>query len=150
METTEVWKDCVGYEGLYRVSDKGRIYSVRKHKIMHDYLNRDGYKKVLLITESGKRKEERVHRLVATAFIPNPDNLPCINHKDENKLNNYAENLEWCTVQYNTSYSSYKWTGANNGMNKPGVREKHLKAIRNRSKSIFGGDANANHRTEIK
>ena len=108
----EVWKDVIGYEGIYEVSNLGIIRSVerydysghkRKAKTIAFVIDRDGYAKVHLCL-CGKSKYHFVHRIVATAFIDNPENLPQINHKDENKKNNKAENLEWCTSKYNKNY----------------------------------------------
>lgn len=106
---TEIWKDIPGYEGLYQASNCGNIRSLnwRNMNIVRNlYLkpHNKGYLQVEL-AKNGKKKMITVHRLVALTFIPNPDNLPVINHKDENKMNNGVENLEWCTVSYNTSYS---------------------------------------------
>ena len=126
LENNEIWKDCKGYEGLYQVSDKGRVWSVRKQKIIKAFENSYGYMEIVLTAKNGKKKYERIHRLVAIAFIPNPNNYPQVNHKDEDKTNNCVENLEWCTPRYNTLYSSYKWSGENNGMKNPEVRQRHL------------------------
>ena len=98
----EIWKDIQGYEGIYQVSSHGRVRS--KHKIMKPQ-NDNGYMRILL-RKNGKVKRYSVHRLVAIAFIDNPYNLPVVNHKDENKGNNYVENLEWCTHKYNTNYGN--------------------------------------------
>lgn len=95
----EIWKPVLGFEGMYEVSNKGQVYSLLKHKILKQEL-RSGYLYVNLKHNIPKR----INRLVAEAFIPNPNNLPCVNHKDENKLNNFADNLEWCDVGYNTRY----------------------------------------------
>lgn len=97
-----MWKDVVGYEGLYLVNNEGVIKNYRG-RILKDGYNgygRTQYKKVTL-TKDGERKDLLIHRLVAEAFIPNPNNLPVVNHKDGNRLNNTIENLEWCTQQYN-------------------------------------------------
>lgn len=106
----EVWKDVVGYEGYYQVSNFGRIYSLpRKHtkggfrKFRYD---KDGYARVDLYNDTNKGKVFGVHRLVAIAFIPNPNELPMINHKDENPKNNRADNLEWCNCVYNNNYGT--------------------------------------------
>ena len=111
----EIWKDIKGYEGLYQISNLGQVKSLArpinnfnqccgKDKILKGGIKR-GYRQVILLKDK-KRKYASVHRLVAEAFLPNPRNLPIINHKDENKLNNKVDNLEWCTVKYNTNYGN--------------------------------------------
>lgn len=107
----EILKDVVGYEGLYVVSNQGNIYSLnykRTGKVvkLKPGIDKDGYLQVSLF-KNGEVKR-RIHRLVAEAFIPNPKNLPEINHKDKNRQNNYVNNLEWCTNQYNIDYSLAK------------------------------------------
>lgn len=119
---TEVWKDIAGYEGYYQVSNLGRVKSLRvrkyshiqkcpivvfREKILNPYFNT---KKYLLVDlqKDGKRKTQQVHRLVAKSFIPNENNYPQVNHKDENKQNNCVDNLEWCTNQYNSTYGTAK------------------------------------------
>lgn len=106
----EEWKPVVGYEGLYEVSNLGRIKSLgneysRKEKILKQRKNKDGYLCVNLYKE-GKMKFCYVHRLVANAFIENTSSLPCVNHIDENPSNNQVDNLEWCTYQYNLNYGT--------------------------------------------
>ena len=102
---TEIYKDIPGYEGLYQVSNLGNVYGVkRKHQIAKND-NGNGYLYVRL-SKNGKVKNHYIHRLVAIAFIPNPTNLPEVNHKDENKQNNTVENLEWCDDIYNTNYGT--------------------------------------------
>ena len=116
----EIWKDIPNFEGYYKISNLGRIKSVtRKAKVKilnNDYRTikgqlispaktRDGYLKVSL-SKNHKRYYFKVHRLAAQAFIPNTNNYPCINHKDENKENNRVDNLEWCTVKYNCNYGT--------------------------------------------
>ena len=113
----EIWKDIVGYEGLYQVSNLGNVKSLerivikkdnkkylQKEKILRLGLSDKKYYTVSLF-KNGKGKTYRIHRLVAEAFIPNPNNYPCVNHKDENKQNNCIDNLEWCTNKYNLNYS---------------------------------------------
>lgn len=102
-----MWKDITGYEGLYQISNYGDVksfhnYGNQKERIMKLCIKK-GYYEVGL-RKNGIKKYYLVHKLVANAFIPNPNNLPCINHKDENKLNNNVNNLEWCTYAYNNSY----------------------------------------------
>ena len=114
MTESEIWKDVAGYEGLYQVSDKGRIYSVeridsrghrRRGRVLKPVNNGHGYLQVGLC-KGGTRKRKLMHRLVADAFIPNPKGFLEINHKDENKLNNRVENLEWCTREHNINYGT--------------------------------------------
>ena len=105
----EEWRDIKGYEGLYQISNKGRVKTLgnnktRKEKILSPR-KRNGYFSVRLCKKGEKPKEFNIHRLVAQAFLLNPYNLPVVNHKDENKLNNNVENLEWCTQAYNVNYS---------------------------------------------
>lgn len=104
----EVWKDCKGYEGLYQVSNYGRVWNVKTQRYLGGTVNNHGYKIITVTAKNGKRKKESVHRLVALAFIDNPENLPFVNHKDENKTNNNVENLEWCSAEYNINYSRGK------------------------------------------
>ena len=103
----EIWKPIKGYEGLYEVSNFGRIKSIRfgKEKIMKLQLKKNNYLDISL-TKDGKTKRFLIHRLVAEAFIPNPDNLPEVNHKDECKTNNNVNNLEWCDRVYNINYGT--------------------------------------------
>jgi hypothetical protein len=115
--TSEIWKPIKDYEGLYEVSNMGRVRSLNhyvidkqnakrffKGKVLRIYQNEYGYCFVRLVNNSGV-KNIRVHRLVAEAFIPNPDNLPEVNHKSEIKTQNNVENLEWCDHKYNMAYS---------------------------------------------
>lgn len=102
----EIWRKIDEYPD-YCVSNLGRVKSYRypsKGKILKGKIDKDGYQRILLYSEPGVRKMLAVHRLVAQAFIPNPHNYPIINHKDEDKGNNRADNLEWCTVLYNDNY----------------------------------------------
>lgn len=109
----EIWKDVNGYEGLYQISNLGRVKSFRAstkygspdEMILKPSLINSGYG-VVTLYGNGKRRKYQVHRLVATEFVKNPNNFPCINHKDENKLNNCVDNLEWCTYQYNNNYGT--------------------------------------------
>ena len=109
----EVWRDIAGYDGRYEISNKGRVLSHALYNGKNDYslgriMNQFdivGYKCVML-TKNGTGKIAKVHRLVAKAFIPNPDNLPTVNHLDENKRNNDVSNLEWASVERNNNYGS--------------------------------------------
>ena len=103
----EIWKDKKDYEGHYQVSNFGRVKSIKfgKEIILKQHINKGGYYYVCLL-KNGKHKNYYVHRLVAEAFIDNPDNLPQVNHKDENKTNNSVDNLERCTNEYNHNYGT--------------------------------------------
>lgn len=116
----ENWKPVKNYENLYEVSDCGNVRSldrvvpykngyektqIKKGKMLSQKTDKDGYKSVTLCVNQ-QMKCFRVHRLVAQAFIPNPNNLPLINHKDENPNNNHASNLEWCDRSYNRTYGT--------------------------------------------
>ena len=103
----EIWKDKKDYEGHYQVSNFGRVKSIKfgKEIILKQKQCMDGYYYVNL-SKNGIVKNYYVHRLVAEAFLPNPDNLPQVNHKDECKTNNVVTNLEWCSAQYNNTYGT--------------------------------------------
>ena len=116
--TEEIWRPVVGYEGLYEVSSYGRVrsldryvkscyeaYRLHKGKVLSPGKDKDGYLFVNLYC-NGKVHKRFAHRLAAQAFISNPDNLPMVNHKDEDKTNNSVENLEWCNAKYNNTYGT--------------------------------------------
>lgn len=106
----EVWKDVDGYDGRYQISDLGRFKSFaqdRKNgKIKIGNRTKKGYLTMLLYDGNGNKKWMPIHRLVGMAFLDNPNNYPQINHKDEDKTNNRADNLEWCTNGYNARYGT--------------------------------------------
>ena len=101
----EIWKPVVGYESYYMVSNYGQIYSIRSRKVLLCGCRPNGYVYFGAFGDS-KRKNIQVHRAVAEAFIPNPDKLPFVNHRDENPKNNCVDNLEWCTRAYNNNYGT--------------------------------------------
>lgn len=114
----EIWKDINGYEGYYQISNYGNVRSLDRYinytdgrikffkgKRMKSHSSSFGYLCVKL-SKDGTAYHTFLHRLIAEAFIPNPENLPVINHKDENPTNNSIDNLEWCTYEYNNSYNN--------------------------------------------
>lgn len=117
----EIWKDMPGYENLYQASNLGRIRSLprntTKGKVLSMYIDKYGYCNTILCVH-GKKFIKKVHRLIAMAFLDNPYSLPCINHKDEDKTNNFIfvnpdgtvdhdkSNLEWCSISYNNHYGT--------------------------------------------
>lgn len=100
----EIYKDIEGYENLYQVSNLGNVKSLKRNQLLRPS-NNDGYLCVVL-SKYNKQKTYKIHRLVAQAFIPNPDNLPQVNHKDENPSNNSVDNLEYCDCKYNNNYGT--------------------------------------------
>lgn len=109
----EKWKDIKGYEGLYQISNLGNVKSLKKkagkstrsERLIKTHFDKDGYVYATLC-KNNKTHLATIHRLIAEAFIPNPNNLPQINHKDEDKTNNSIDNLEWCTCKYNINYGT--------------------------------------------
>lgn len=103
----EIWKDIPNYERLYQVSNLGRIKSLyySKEKILTPKIDKDGYLLINLY-KNHKCQTFKIHRIVAQVFLNNSNNLPQINHKDENKQNNCVDNLEWCTHIYNQNYGN--------------------------------------------
>ena len=98
-------KDIKGYEGLYAVTPEGEVYGYKRRKFLKPMTNYKGYLYVVLYKDN-EHKHYFIHRLVAETYIPNLENLPQINHKDENKTNNCLQNLEWCDASYNINYGT--------------------------------------------
>lgn len=131
------WRDVKGYEGRYKVSELGVIISIPhttttngiikfwKFSKLKPMKNINGYYCVKL-SDCHRIKRQLIHRIVAEAFVSNPNKYPCVNHKDENKSNNCAKNLEWCTVRYNNNYGSKNERAAiknkNGKMSKPVIQ----------------------------
>ena len=102
----EIYKDIKGYEGKYQVSNLGNVKSLHYNNTNREKVMKPSIKKGYLSVDLGYRNPHLVHRLVAEAFLENPNNLPCVNHKDENKDNNTETNLEWCSRSYNINYGT--------------------------------------------
>ena len=115
-------EDIKGYEGLYAITSCGKVWSYKNKRFLKYQYNSSRidfrYYRVYLYKD-GKPTPYQVHRLVAEAYIPNPENLPLVNHKDENKFNNCVNNLEWCTYLYNNTYGTALTRNA----------EKHFKPV---------------------
>ena len=101
----EIWKPIKDFEEKYAISNYGKIKNIKTNKILKEKKNKRGYLYIGLF-KNKKQYAFRINRLVAQAFIPNPNNYPQVNHKDENKLNNCVNNLEWCTAKYNANYGN--------------------------------------------
>lgn len=104
----EIWKDISGFEGLYRISNLGNVYSLKTNKLLKNCIGTHGYYMVYLCGESGKTIAKQVHRLIAQEFIPNPNNKPCIDHLNAIRTDNSIENLKWCTVRENNNNPIFK------------------------------------------
>lgn len=142
----EEWKSVVGYEGLYEVSSLGRVRSLDRYDSNNHFLkgrilrlcaDTKGYL-IVGLWSNNKKKMYKVHRMVAQAFIPNPDNLPIINHKDENPINNNVDNLEWCDSEYNNNYGTARERARNtrlrNGTWSGLSKEEYMKKWRQENK----------------
>ena len=126
---TEEWRDIEGFNGLYKVSNTGRVISFKQSRFSkrNDFYElkqkpRGGRYKVVYLSINGKGNGYLVHRLVAKAFVPNPENYPCVNHKDEDIYNNRSYNLEWCSHKYNCNY---------------GTRTERIKANMPQNKAVY-------------
>lgn len=150
----EIWKDCKGYEGKYQVSNIGRVWSIGSQKYITPYKEKAGYLSVHLVAKNGKTKKEYVHRLLAIAFIDNPDNLPEVHHIDANPTNNTISNLAWIShknnliqeerlekiykkvicIETQESYNSVKDAAAAKGL-----RANHIGEVCNGKRKTCGG-----------
>ena len=139
----EIWRDIKGYENDYQISTTGRLRSVKSNLIMKPMVATNGYL-VACLWKDNKQRKITIHRLVADTFIPNPANLPEINHIDEDKKNNRVENLEWCTRLYNMNYGNVgrKISNANKGKIPGEETRKKLSLDTSRKRWINNGTIN--------
>lgn len=105
-KTNEIWKDIKGYEGYYQASNFGRIKNIKTGRILKQMPQGKANRLFVGLSKDGKTERRQVSRIIAETFIPNPDNLPQVNHKDENTQNNKVDNLEWCDAKYNINYGT--------------------------------------------
>ena len=155
----EIWKDIPEYEGLYQVSNFSRVKSLNykrsgKEKILKTYKDKYGYL-ILHLHNNSKGKTHFVHRLVALAFLENPENYPMINHKDESRDNNCVGNLEWCDCKYNLNYGSRNIRLRKTKKGKP-LTEEHKQKLRKTKKGkysenswMFGKHLSEEHKQKI-
>lgn len=108
-------RDVVGFEGLYKVTSCGKIWSCRRNRFMKAAGGPGQYQMIGLIDKDGKQIFDYVHRIVAKAYLPNPNNYPETNHKDEVKDHNWVSNIEWCTRNYNINYGTRNERASKNG-----------------------------------
>ena len=118
----EIFRDIKGFEGLYQISNFGNVKSLKRNIILKPSSNGKGYLHIILY-KNRKSKVSRIHRLVAQAFIPNPENKPQVNHIDGNKRNNNVNNLEWVTNSENQKHAFRLHLQTNVGNNNPRVRK---------------------------
>lgn len=138
----EIWKDIKDYEGVYQISNFGNIRSLNriikdknKTYLLHGKILKLGIRnkyKVINLHKNNIRKSFQVHRLVAEAFIPNPDNLAIVNHIDENPINNNVKNLEWCSQKHNVNHSKHKLYHTKNAKLSNITNEKYINVKNNK------------------
>lgn len=104
----EIWKNIKGFENIYQISNYGNIKNIKKNILIKPFISKKTKYYQIDLCKNGHKKRYSIHRLVAQAFISNPNNFPQVNHKDENKQNNRYDNLEWCTAKYNSNYGTCK------------------------------------------
>jgi hypothetical protein len=138
------WEAVKGYEKYYLISPTGSVYSIRRKKVISPFVS-SGYLQVEL-NVNGIAAKHLVHRLVAEAYLPNPSDFPCVNHKDGNKLNNSVDNLEWCTYKKNMEHARehglLKTIGSNNPASKLTEEDvKYIKSVYKKGDLEYGSSA---------
>lgn len=151
IDQNEEWRDIVGYNGRYQISNKGNVRSLQRGWFIDmKPRNQRGYLFVVLY-DGETHKRRPIHRIVAETFIPNPNDYPIINHKDENPANNCVENLEWCTYKYNSNYGTLRERAVrNNPRRRPVVMLSSNGEIEREFESVaeaarYVGDNSAKH-----
>ena len=140
-----IWKP-ISLSPYYEVSNDGKVRNKETGKIFKGTPDKDGYIHVTLRLGLDKYKTPSIHRLVAEAFIPNPNNLPQVNHKDENKQNNCVENLEWCTNEYNYNYGTGRERSRKHNQER---NSKKLKAIKDGKEYFFSSRKEASRKLNL-
>lgn len=141
----EEWKEIQGYDGKYKISTFGRVYSHLTNKMLTPKINNNGYCGIELF-KNGTRKMFLIHRLVALHFIDNKNpSFNVINHKDKNPKNNKVDNLEWCDQKYNCNYSYDEIYGNKNGIKKSKNKDTHKSIIRVSDNAIFDNSLQLKH-----
>lgn len=135
-----MWKDIKGFESDYKINEFGKVYSLKSNKILSQSINIHGYYMVYLCREGGKTIAKQLHRLIAEAFIPNPENKPCIDHINSIRTDNRIENLRWCTYKENNNNPIFKEKLSTSHIGKKLSKETILK--REKTKKEKGGKIN--------
>lgn len=147
----EIFKEIKDFPGYY-ISNFGRLYSCKKEKFLSPCDDKHGYL-MLHLWKNNKQYVRKIHRLVAESFIENPENLSDVNHKDENKTNNYVENLEWCSRQYNLNYGTRSKRQADSISKAVNMINKETQIILSTFKSSYDAyrqtGINAGHITQV-
>lgn len=129
----EIWRDIKGFEGLYQISNYGKVKNVKTNRFLKTYKKSNNYLGVTLY-KNNKVYYLSVHRLVAITFIPNPENKPCVGHKDCNRSNNKVENLYWCTYAENNNHPITRLARSNTLKGKRPLTKNQPKQIKQYSK----------------
>ena len=141
----EIWKDIIGFEGIYEISNLGRIRRIKTGRILSTRRS-DGWYITVTLYKDKKRYGKSLHRLVAETFVPNPYNLPEVNHIDEDKINNRADNLEFCDRKYNVNYGTIKDRIRNTRLKNGHINEEYSGL----DKKSYGKKYYQDHKEEIK